>query len=149
MYVTTKRASPKAAVDGDVDMTPSSSEVREAVLFRATNGASGSSRVKISTVVSASRLASFQTAYSALMRAQLTPALKKRDKAKERKAEKIKEQSRKKLVQLVDGKEKIMTNHVGAKRGAGRRKRQRALLKGINLRKEKAKDAKRKRQTTK
>lgn len=148
VYVTSKRASSQA-VDGDVDMTPSSSDVREAVLFRATNGATGPSRVKISTVVVASQLATFQTAYLALLRAQLAPALKKRDKAKERKVDKLKEQSRKKLVRVVDGKEQLITNHIGAKRGAGRRKRQRALAKGMHLRKEKAKDAKRKKQSTK
>lgn len=63
--------------------------------------------------------------------------------------DKAREQSRKKLVQVVDGKEKIITNKVGSKRGAGRRKRQRALKKGLALRKEKAKEAKRKLQAAK
>lgn len=63
--------------------------------------------------------------------------------------DKAKEQSRKKLVQTVDGKDKIITNKIGSKRGAGRRKRQRALQKGLVLRKEKAKEAKRKQAATK
>lgn len=131
-------------------MTPSSaSGLTDAILFRATNGVSGSGKVKISTLVPASQLTTFQTAYLALLRTHLSNGLKKRDKAKERKMDKAKEQSRKKLVQVVDGKDKIMTNKIGSKRGAGRRKRQRALKKGLVLRKEKAKEAKRKVQTTK
>ncbi|EST09208.1 Signal recognition particle, SRP14 subunit [Kalmanozyma brasiliensis GHG001] len=145
VYVTSKKAPASAAKDGDVDMTPSSSSsVSDAILFRATNGASSSDKVKISTLVPASQLASFQSAYLPLLRTHLSNGLKKRDKAKERKMDKAKEQSRKKLVQQVDGKDKIVTNTVGSKRGAGRRKRQRALKKGLALRKEKAKEAKRK-----
>ena len=150
VYITSKKAPASAAKDDDVDMTPSSSSgLSDAILFRATNGVSGSGKVKISTLVAAGKLASFQSAYLPLLRTQLSAGLKKRDKAKERKMDKAREQSRKKLVQVVDGKEKITTNKVGSKRGAGRRKRQRALKKGLALRKEKAKEAKRKLQSAK
>lgn len=118
-------------------------------MFRATNGVQGSGKVKISTVVPASKLATFQSAYLPLLRTHLSAGLKKRDKAKERKMDKAKEQARKKLVQNVDGKDKIITNKMGSKRGAGRRARQRALKKGLVLRKEKAKEAKRKGQAAK
>ncbi|KAJ9474349.1 hypothetical protein PHBOTO_004431 [Pseudozyma hubeiensis] len=150
VYITSKKAPASAAKDGDVDMTPSSSSgLTDAILFRATNGVSGSDKVKISTLVPASKLASFQTAYLPLLRTHLSTGLKKRDKAKERKMDKAREQSRKKLIQVVDGKDKIITNQIGSKRGAGRRKRQRALKKGLALRKEKSKEAKRKQQATK
>lgn len=131
-------------------MVPSSSSaLADSVLFRATNGVSGSGKIKISTLVPASKLATFQSAYLPLLRTHLSNGLRKRDKAKERKMDKAREQSRKKLVQIVDGKEKVITNKIGSKRGAGRRKRQRALEKGLVLRKEKAKEAKRKGQTGK
>lgn len=150
VYVTSKKAPASAAKDDDIDMTPSSSSgLTDAILFRATNGVSGSGKVKISTLVPASQLATFQSAYLPLLRTHLSNGLKKRDKAKERKMDKVREQGRKKLVQTVDGKDKIITNQIGSKRGAGRRKRQRALKKGLALRKEKAKEAKRKAQPVK
>lgn len=150
VYVTSKKAPSSASKDDDVDMTPSSSSgLKDAILFRATNGVTGSGKVKISTLVPASKLVTFQNAYLPLLRTQLSNGLKKRDKAKERKMDKAREQSRKKLVQVVDDKDKIITNKIGSKRGAGRRKRQRALQKGLVLRKEKAKEAKRKAQTAK
>lgn len=55
--------------------------------------------------------------------------LKKRDKAKERRVDKILAASRKKLEEN-DGKVRI----TGAKRGAGRRKRMRALHRAKRLR---------------
>lgn len=151
VYITSKKAPASAAQDDDVDMTPSSSSssLKDAILFRATDGSSGSGKVRISTLVPASKLATFQGAYLPLLRTHLSAGLRKRDKAKERKIEKAREQSRKKLVETVDGKEKVITNKIGSKRGAGRRKRQRALNKGLALRKEKAKEAKRKQQTAK
>ncbi|KIS67096.1 uncharacterized protein UMAG_04965 [Mycosarcoma maydis] len=150
VYVSSKKAPASAAKDDDVDMTPSSScGLTDAILFRATNGVSGSGKVKISTLVPASKLASFQGAYLPLLRTHLSNGLKKRDKARERKMDKAREQSRKKLIETVDGRDKIITNKMGSKRGAGRRKRQRALKKGLALRKEKSKEAKRKVQAAK
>ncbi|PWZ01984.1 signal recognition particle, SRP9/SRP14 subunit [Testicularia cyperi] len=149
VYVTSKRAPAKALADEDVDMPSSSSEVREAVLFRASNGVSDSGKVKFSTVVAASKMSWFQNEYVPLLRTQLLGALKKKDRAKEKQQDKQREQSHKKLVQVVDGKEKIIANRIGSKRGAGRRTRQRALQKAKALRKEKAKDAKLKSAQTK
>lgn len=146
IYITSKRAPAKALPDGDVEMTSTSSQEHIPLLFRASNGVSDSSKIKFSTIVQPSQLSSFQAAYLPLLRSHLSTSLKKRDKAKERKTDKLREQARKKLVETVDGKEHIITNKIGSKRGAGRRKRQRALKKGAALRKEKAKDTKRKRQ---
>ncbi|SNX86462.1 related to Signal recognition particle 14 kDa protein [Melanopsichium pennsylvanicum] len=150
VYVSSKKAPASAAKDDDVDMIPSSARgLTDAILFRATNGVSGSGKIKISTLVPASKLASFQKAYLPLLRTHLSNGLKKRDKAKERKMDKAREQSRKKMIETVLGKDKIMTNKIGSKRGAGRRKRQRALKKGLVLRKEKVKEVKRKLQVAK
>ncbi|KAN0059683.1 hypothetical protein ACQY0O_008255 [Thecaphora frezii] len=151
IYLTSKRAPPKALPSGGGGGAAAAAggagdAPQLALLFKATNGATGSSRIKLRTLVLPADLASFQTTYLPVLRASLSASLKKRDKAKERKAEKLKEAARKRLV-VADpktGNERLVTNHIGAKRGAGRRKRQRALKKGIEIRKEMRKEARRK-----
>jgi len=79
----------------------------------------------------------FRDAYGALVRAQLAEALKKRDKAKERRVDKLLLASRKKLEEnggrvLIRG---ASTWHLlTAERGAGRRQRMRARQRAQKLR---------------
>ncbi|WFC94127.1 hypothetical protein MBRA1_000759 [Malassezia brasiliensis] len=98
------------------------------LLYRATDGKT-TGKTKLSTVVPPSELPTFEQEYLTLMRTQLASMLKKRDKAKERRVDKILAASRKKLDEN-DGKVRI----TGAKRGAGRRKRMRALHRAQRLR---------------
>lgn len=98
VFVTAKRCS-RADV-GAQSTTPTS------VLFRATDGKS-TGRTKISTVVRImlltkippDQILEFREAYGTLMRAQLAEILKKRDKAKERRVDKLLAASRKKLAE--------------------------------------------------
>ncbi|WFD02121.1 hypothetical protein MOBT1_000800 [Malassezia obtusa] len=113
VYVTVKRA--EAA-----DPAP--------LLYRATDGQS-TGKTKLSTLVPPAEHAQFEGEYLALLRTQLAGMLKKRDKAKERRVDKILAASRKKLEEN-DGKVRI----TGSKRGAGRRKRMRALHRARRLR---------------
>ncbi|EPQ29706.1 uncharacterized protein PFL1_02926 [Pseudozyma flocculosa PF-1] len=152
IYVTSKRAPPKALSSSSPTASQSDSSggaqhgFSLPLLFKATNGASGTSRIKFRTLVSAADLPSFQASYLSSLRSSLSASLKKRDKAKERRAEKVRDAARKRVTapDAQTGKERLVTNHVGSKRGAGRRKRQRALKKGVEIRKEARKEAKRK-----
>jgi hypothetical protein len=117
VYVTSKRC---ADIPADAGTS--------AVLFRATDGKS-TGRSKFSTLVAPSEILAFETDYLALVRAQLASVLKKRDKAKERRVDKMLIASRKKIEEN-DGKVIIG----GSKRGAGRRKRMRAVRRAQKLR---------------
>lgn len=120
VYVTVKRA--EAA-----DPAP--------LLYRATDGQS-TGKTKLSTLVPPAEHAQFEGEYLALLRTQLAGMLKKRDKAKERRVDKILAASRKKLEEN-DGKVRITgssTCLADAERGAGRRKRMRALHRARRLR---------------
>ncbi|PKI83152.1 hypothetical protein MVES_002918 [Malassezia vespertilionis] len=99
-----------------------------AVLFRATDGKS-TGKTKVSVVIPPSEILAFQATYLPMLRTHLTEALKKRDKAKERRVDKLLTASRKRIEEN-NGKVKIL----GSKRGAGRRKRQRALHRAKRLR---------------
>ncbi|WFD39275.1 uncharacterized protein MJAP1_002246 [Malassezia japonica] len=99
-----------------------------ALLFRATDGQSAEKK-KYSTVVPPTEIVAFQEEYLTLMRTHLANMLKKRDKAKERRVDKLLVASRKRIEEN-DGKVRI----AGSKRGAGRRKRMRALHRAQRLR---------------
>ncbi|WFD18336.1 hypothetical protein MCAP1_000537 [Malassezia caprae] len=106
------------------------------VLFRATDGKS-TERTKISTVVAPDHMLAFRDAYGALLRAQLAEMLKKRDKAKERRVDKLLIASRKKLEEnggrvLIRGASTWLL--LTAERGAGRRQRMRARQRAQKLR---------------
>lgn len=98
------------------------------MIFRVSDGGS-KDRIRFSTIVYPSELPSFQETYLTALRSNLVQSLKKRDKAKERRVDKVLAASRKKLEEH-GGQVKIG----GAKRGAGRRKRMRALRRARNLR---------------
>lgn len=68
------------------------------ILFRASNGLSeASKKVKFSTLVSPSNLNEFQSLYLPALRQSLSNSLRKRDKAKERKVDKLLAQQKKKI----------------------------------------------------
>lgn len=90
VYVTVKRAEAS-------DPAP--------LLYRATDGKT-TGKTKLSTVVPPAELPTFEQEYLTLMRTQLAGMLKKRDKAKERRVDKILAASRKKLEEN-DGKVRI------------------------------------------
>lgn len=75
------------------------------LLYRATDGKT-TGKTKLSTVVPPAELPTFEQEYLTLMRTQLAGMLKKRDKAKERRVDKILAASRKKLEEN-DGKVRI------------------------------------------
>ncbi|EDR01078.1 uncharacterized protein LACBIDRAFT_312570 [Laccaria bicolor S238N-H82] len=90
------------------------------VLLRVNHG--GAKESKISTIISPGALPAFHAHYAVLLKAHLTPLLRKRDK----KREKVKSD-------LATKRKKRMTEPIvveGPKRGNGRRKRQR-LVKAV------------------
>ena len=70
-----------------------------------------------------------------MLKANLSNSLRKRDKAKERKVDKVLAQRRK---EIEENGGKVKVNGVGSKRGKGHRKRQRAEKSASKVRKEKA-----------
>jgi hypothetical protein len=70
-----------------------------------------------------------------MLKANLSNSLRKRDKAKERKVDKVLAQRRK---EIEENGGKVKVNGVGSKRGKGHRKRQRAEKSARKVRKEKA-----------
>lgn len=161
-----------------------SSNDEPTIVVRATDGrgssASSLNRTKFTTHVQASKLPAFQEQYSALLRASTAAFLRKRDKAKERRVDKLLKEKRKRMEEAlhalptsnnntkqkqtddeqkgikngdVKGTEKatsatsnagvkgstpnvLKITSIGAKRGAGRRKRQQAQHKAKQLRRE-------------
>jgi signal recognition particle subunit SRP14 len=85
--------------------------------------------------VDSSAIKSFQEAYSTLLRSSTVAFLRKRDKAKERRADKLLKDKRKKI---EESKEVVKVTKMGSKRGAGRRKRQQARAKAQSLRRERS-----------
>lgn len=67
----------------------SSTSTSYPLLFRLTDGKSTPSKLALSTQVSASALAGFQEMLSSTLRTCLSGCLRKRDKAKERKSDKV------------------------------------------------------------
>jgi signal recognition particle subunit SRP14 len=142
------------------------------IVIRATDGRGGSSassnRTKFTTHVQASKLSAFQDQYSAILRASTAAFLRKRDKAKERRVDKLLKEKRKRMEEVLhsisttattsntkstNGEVKatnasgtggvkgstpnvLKVTSIGAKRGAGRRKRQQAQRKAKQLRRE-------------
>ncbi|PWN36313.1 uncharacterized protein FA14DRAFT_54052 [Meira miltonrushii] len=150
------------------------------IVVRATDGRGGSSassnRTKFTTHIQASKLNAFQDQYSAILRASTAAFLRKRDKAKERRVDKLLKEKRKRMEEVLhslpvtsttttannakskqvetngDGKATnaagtaggvkkttpnvLKVTSIGAKRGAGRRKRQQAQHKAKQLRRE-------------
>ncbi|KOS13106.1 signal recognition particle srp9 srp14 subunit [Malassezia pachydermatis] len=115
VYITTKPC-------GEKEGTQSS------VLFRVSDGRSVG-RTRFSTIVAPSQILAFQESYLTMLRSNLAGMLKKRDKAKERRVDKLLVASRKKIEEN-GGKVKIG----GSKRGAGRRKRMRAVKRAQKVR---------------
>ncbi|WFD42115.1 hypothetical protein MPSI1_000753 [Malassezia psittaci] len=103
-----------------------------AILYRVTDGKS-TTKTKLSTVVLPEEILAFEKEYLTVLRTQLASILKKRDKAKERRVDKLLASSRKKL-QENNGKVLIK----GSKRGSGRRKRMRAVRRAKRLREERS-----------
>lgn len=146
------------------------------IVVRATDGrgssSSSSNRTKLTTHVHASKLNAFQDQYSAILRASTAAFLRKRDKAKERRVDKLLKEKRKRMEEVLHSLPTTNTNtkskqvetangdlkatnasgtaggvkgstpnmlkvtSIGAKRGAGRRKRQQAQHKAKQLRRE-------------
>ena len=79
-------------------------------------------------------LAKFESSYLPLLKTQLANSLRKRDKAKERKVDKVLAAKRK---EIEDNGGKIRLSGVGNRRGSGHRKRQR-VVKRIRREKEDA-----------
>ncbi|WFC98031.1 hypothetical protein MYAM1_000752 [Malassezia yamatoensis] len=102
------------------------------ILYRITDGKS-TTKTKLSTVVPPEEIATFEKEYLTVLRSQLASMLKKRDKAKERRVDKLLASSRKKL-QENNGKVLIK----GSKRGSGRRKRMRAIHRAKRLREQRS-----------
>ncbi|WFD29671.1 hypothetical protein MSPP1_000681 [Malassezia sp. CBS 17886] len=133
VYVTVKRSAQGDAPPSGADTYP--------LLFRASDGVSNSAdKAKFATLVCHGSLhaqtqvppadiASFMDAYRNVVRTQLAASLRKRDKARERRADKLLGASRKRLEENA-GKVPI----AGAKRGAGRRRRMRALHRAKRVR---------------
>lgn len=104
-------------------MTPASTSTSQAdqfsILFRATNGSSDpSKKIKFSTLVSPSDLSSFQASYLPALRTSLSTSLRKRDKAKERKVDKLLAQQKKKIEEdggkvKIGGKSEYMLERNG------------------------------------
>ncbi|UZJ52802.1 hypothetical protein CBS101457_002122 [Exobasidium rhododendri] len=118
----------RVASDGSSDQWP--------VVFRATDGKGGanSGRTKFSTHVDPKDVLSFQDKYSAILRSSLTGFLRKRDKAKERRVDKLLKERRKRMEEETD---KAKVTAVGSSRGSGRRKRAQAKAKATKWRQEK------------
>lgn len=146
------------------------------IVVRATDGKGGSSassnRIKFTTHIQASKLPAFQEQYSVILRASTAAFLRKRDKAKERRVDKLLKEKRKRMEEVLHSiptattttkSKQVDTNgdvkasnasgktiggakgstpnvlkvtSIGAKRGAGRRKRQQAQHKAKLLRRE-------------
>ena len=147
------------------------------IVVRATDGKGGSSassnRIKFTTHIQASKLPAFQEQYSVILRASTAAFLRKRDKAKERRVDKLLKEKRKRMEEVLhsiptattttttkskqidsNGNVKatnasgttggvkgstpnvLKVTSIGAKRGAGRRKRQQAQHKAKLLRRE-------------
>ncbi|PWN39224.1 hypothetical protein IE81DRAFT_326746 [Ceraceosorus guamensis] len=135
VYITTKRLSSGEEAMG---VEPVQGGATHGVLFRATNGNDDKQKKeKISTIVTPSALPTFQTSLDALLRTHLSTSLRKRDKAKERRAEKIRKEQQAIASSSKDGG-KLTLSKIGKKRGAGHRARQRASEKAKRQRAEKA-----------
>ncbi|WFD35650.1 hypothetical protein MCUN1_002508 [Malassezia cuniculi] len=92
-----------------------------AMIFRATDGRK-SNRTKFSTTVEPAELPAFQASYVELMHNELNGTLHKRDKAKERRIEKAHAAA---IKRFKESGGKLPSG--SSKRGAGRRKRTRAI----------------------
>ncbi|KDN43320.1 hypothetical protein K437DRAFT_248507 [Tilletiaria anomala UBC 951] len=139
IFLTKKRLSTEYDLEGDAQMqeaSASSSSPGHTLIFRVTDGNEDKKkRVKFSTLVKAPELEKFEILYLPLMKAQMANSLRKRDKAKERKVDKLLV-AKKKEIDENGGKVKLAG--VGRKRGAGHRKRQRAEKRASKVRKDKA-----------
>ncbi|CAO1621929.1 unnamed protein product [Sympodiomycopsis kandeliae] len=137
VYLSSKRAShPDVLKDAQGDVSMTSGEERYPIIYRATDGKDDKNKkVSISTIVSPSSLQTFQDLLQPAIRTSASLYLRKRDKAKERKADKVLAVRRKKDEELGGWKGVAKQ---GSKRGAGHRQQQRAKRRALKLRKEEA-----------